>query len=63
MAMTPEEFRDAMYEIIKKNISYKYGYDAEYGHVDMDNLMCKLLRDLGYGEGVSIFETTDKWYA
>lgn len=32
-------------------------------HVLADELMCKLLRELGYGEGVDIFEQMDKWYS
>lgn len=35
----------------------------EMAHILADELMCKLLRELGYGEGVDIFEKMDKWYA
>lgn len=35
----------------------------ETTHVMMDECMCRLLRELGYGEGVDIFEDTGKWYA
>lgn len=55
--MNPEEFKEAMK---KARDSY---CDKEYSHVDMDELMCKLLRELGYGEGVDIFEKAEKWYA
>ncbi len=37
--------------------------DAENGHIEMDDLMCTLLRSLGYGDGVNIFENFNKWYA
>lgn len=33
------------------------------GHLKADELMCKLLVDLGYKEGVIIFEKEDKYYA
>jgi hypothetical protein len=54
--ITPEEFRNRM-ETISEN------YDVECGHSDMDDLMCEVLRSLGYGEGVDIFEKAEKWYA
>lgn len=37
--------------------------DTEMAHILADELMCKLLRELGYGEGVDIFEKMDKWYS
>ena len=54
--MTPEEFKEKM-----KNIWDKY--DEEDGHDLADRLMCDVLRQLGYGEGVEIFEEADKWYS
>lgn len=56
--MTPEKFRDIMIDI--KN---DYNLDTEVAHIEMDELMCKVLIELGYDEGVEIFRTTDKWYA
>lgn len=37
--------------------------DTEMAHILADELMCKLLRELGYDEGVDIFEQMDKWYS
>lgn len=37
--------------------------DQEDTHIMADKLMCELLRELGYGEGVGIFEKIPKWYA
>lgn len=37
--------------------------DFEETHIRMDAIMCELLRNLGYGEGVDIFLKTAKWYA
>lgn len=56
--MTPNEFYDEMSEI--KRI---YGGDQEMVHVYMDECMCELLRNLGYGKGIEVFENTAKWYA
>lgn len=37
--------------------------DRESRHSNADDLMCNLLRDLGYGEGVETFDAMGKWYA
>lgn len=37
--------------------------NTEMAHILADELMCKLLRELGYGEGVDIFEEMYKWYS
>ena len=54
--MTPEEFRNAM-------MGHKENDDVEDAHKDADVLMCKVLRSLGYAEGVEVFEKMQKWYA
>lgn len=53
--MTFEEFAEKMEKLTE--------LDMERRHVEMDNLMCELLTELGYGEGVEIFEDCYKWYA
>ena len=54
--MTAEEFALKMNEISDSD-------DLEERHVDADALMCDLLRELGYGDGVEIFMNMYKWYA
>lgn len=49
--MTPEEFKLIMQEYA----SFNNG-DPEASHALADKLMCKVLKDLGYNEGVEIFE-------
>lgn len=63
--MTPEEFKDEMIKLRDELIQDGYGeyLDKETRHFNMDMLMVKTLRDLGYNEGVDIFVKTDKWYA
>ena len=56
--MTPEEFTIKM-----RHIHDKYEDDLEERHIYMDKLMCELLIDLGYWEGIHIFNNTNKWYA
>ena len=59
--LTPEEFEEKMF-LIKKRF-YDEAGDKEVCHMKMDDEMCALLSSLGYGKGIDIFESTDKWYA
>jgi hypothetical protein len=54
--MTPEEFAKEMKKIFAKR-------NKEERHAKADELMCQLLKSLGYEKGVKIFEKADKWYA
>lgn len=56
--ITPDEFAKRM-----RDIHERYSDDEEIVHVEMDDLMCALLRELGYNEGIDIFDYTHKWYA
>lgn len=53
---TPEQFAAAMSQAAKDR-------DTESAHATADDIMCELLRELGYEEGVEIFEQMEKWYA
>lgn len=55
MIASPAEFEAAMEELSSID-------DVEQRHILMDIAMCKLLRTLGYGKGINIFEATPKWY-
>jgi hypothetical protein len=37
-------------------------YDPSRAHQVADKLMCRILRKLGYGDGVEVFEKMGKWY-
>lgn len=56
--MTPEQFKEQMYEVKEA-----YSPDYESIHRGMDELMCELLKSLGYSDGVDVFINTEKWYA
>jgi hypothetical protein len=56
--MTPKEFEARM----RENLS-SLGFDPETAHIEADKLICDLLRSLGYGDGIDLFEEADKWYA
>lgn len=37
--------------------------DTEGAHVNADDVLCALLRSLGYEDVVEEYEKVDKWYA
>lgn len=37
--------------------------DTEAAHCDADDVLCDLLRSLGYGDVVDEWSYVDKWYA
>ena len=38
-------------------------WDNEIAHAEADDLLCKLLQELGYSEVVDEFKKVGKWYA
>jgi hypothetical protein len=56
--MTPERFKIEMQRIIEE-----YADDPEVCHSECDALMMKLLDELGYDEGVELFNCSKRWYA
>lgn len=61
ISMTPEEFKQKMADAYRQH--YEIDDDEEVVHITMDCIMCDLLRSLGYGEGIDIFNNTPMWYA
>lgn len=58
--MTPEEFYIAAKKIYDEN----EGYAGETGHMEVDELMEKCLRSLGYEKGMDILMSMSNfWYA
>ena len=56
--ITPKEFAEMMNEV-KTN----YKDDKETCHAKMDDILCMVLIDLGYEDGVMTFLRTSKWYS
>lgn len=54
--ITPAEFEDQMKKIMATG-------NTELGHIEADDLMCKVLDENGYSAGVKIFKSLSKWYA
>lgn len=61
--MTPQEFKEKMDDVVKSELDPIFGFDAEIAHVHADDLMCELLIQLGYEEGVQIFNDMPKYYS
>ena len=56
--ISKEEFVEEM----RKIATYNEG-DPEGSHLSADELMCKVLTELGYGEGIEIFNSMCLRYA
>lgn len=56
--ITPLEFVNEMNKIARD-----CGRDAEVAHSRMDALMCRVLQEQGFREGVSVFDQQSKYYA
>jgi hypothetical protein len=59
--ISPDEFKKRMARIAKPDGNGSYDYERT--HKIADRLMCKTLRDAGFGEGVKIFEEMFKYYS
>lgn len=55
--ISPGDFAEMMRLIITSSD------DTEESHRRADQALCALLRDLGYGEAVDVFENSNRWYA
>ena len=55
--MTPEEFWLKMCTLQTKDDN------PERLHIAMDELMCKLLEELGYKKGIEVFRNAEIWYS
>lgn len=55
--ISPKEFAEEMKRIAERKT------DEEACHIEMDDYMCDVLRQLGFEEGVATFMNTPKWYS
>ena len=57
--ITPDDFNNIMLKIEKE---YGHGEDEEEFHLEADELINQVMRELGYGDGMDIFVRNPKWY-
>ena len=50
-------------EAIEKLKDEQKNDDIEMAHVRADDVLCDLLRSLGYGDVVEEYEKVEKWYS
>ena len=48
--------------LMKEQVVDSAGGDYDITHKQADNLLCRLLQELGYGEVVEVYKTVGKWY-
>ena len=53
--ISPNDFLERMKAIESQS--------PEYFHINADELMCDLLRSLGYGDAVDVFKNHERWYS
>lgn len=56
--MTPDEFFESMNAVVNK-----HNHDFEAAHADADEIICNLLKQLGYEKGVEVFNNMTKQYS
>lgn len=67
VTITPEEFKKRMNEL-SKNVMELDDQNpdmpsmVETAHIKADELMCQILTDLGYEEGIDLFKKMEKYY-
>jgi hypothetical protein len=55
-----EPMSPRLFELLMEDLA---SLDAEERHSRADELMCNLLKQLGYGKAVEVFDSWEKWYA
>jgi len=69
--LTPKELADLFTDYISNGVPSRYTYnngrhyptDWEISHSSMDDRMVEVLRALGYGEAMDLYESITRWYA
>ena len=56
--MTKKEFADKMYKLLNSDTNFP----DEEPHFSADELLCQALTELGYSEGVALYQKINKIY-
>ena len=57
------DIKDLIYTYTNKIKELDKYNDTEEFHIKADDLMCEILKKLGFNEFVDIFNNRDKWYS
>ena len=57
------DIKDLIYIYTNKIKELDKYNDTEEFHIKADDLMCEILKKLGFEEFVEIFDNRDKWYS
>ena len=58
--MNSEKLKEKYINLLKEQ---QISWDDEMAHVEADNLVCELLKELGFEEVVKEYDKVSKWYA
>ena len=58
--MNNEKLKEKYINLLKEQ---QISWDNETAHVEADNLVCELLKELGFEEVVKEYDKVSKWYA
>jgi Holliday junction resolvasome RuvABC DNA-binding subunit len=58
--MNNEQLKQALIDCINKK---EHNRDTEEIHEEMDELLVRTLRSLGYDEAMDVFDKQQKWYS
>ena len=58
--MNNEKLKEKYINLLKEQ---QISWDDEMAHVEADNLVCELLKELGFEEVVKEYDKVSKWYA
>lgn len=61
--MTPEEAKEYMQSLVDEYLDENEDFDEEETHRQADYCLCELLKSLGQGEIVELYDSLPKWYA
>ena len=56
-----DKYKRRLLDVIEK--LKRREYDEEFAHRDADDIICELLKELGFGDVVEVYDKIPKWYA
>ena len=57
------DWKIAKWETDMDIIAERANSETEYAHIDADNLLCQILREIGFERIAELFQHMKKWYS